>query len=357
MKKLNFSVGIFFLLATVLMAMPEKVNKKLHHDFNVKDVSELVIRNKFGKVDVQNWNNKQVSIDVTIEVDYTNREKAEKLLSYLNVEFSTEGDQLLAITKIDDRFNKIQLSGWRKDGREFRIDYLVRMPKTLDLDLLNKYGDIFIDELAGKSRIEIKYGNLKINKLSRGEDKPLATVLLGYSNGIIDEANWLKSEIKYSKLEITKARAVLLKSGYSKFYLDDVSSLVSESKYDTYKIGHCENFVVDGAYSNYKLQYIGKKLSLETRYTGTSVERVDAKFEKIVIHNQYGGIKLGIDPSASYSLKGFAKYAHISYPENARVSHITENTSSSVEGVVGTNQSPKAQVNIETKYGSVRLIK
>ena len=358
MKKVKFSAAVFFLLASAItiMAMPEKGEKKLHHDFDVNDASVLIIKNKFGKVDVQNWENKSVSIDVVITVDYASREKAEKLLSYLDVEFSTEGNQLKAITRIDDRFNKIGNSGWRNNGKEFNIDYTVKMPKTLNIDLLNKYGDVFVDELAGESRIAVKYGNLKINKLSRGNAKPLATVVLAYSNGIIDGANWIKLEMKYSKMEITKAKALLMNSAYSKLYLDEVSSLVADSKYDTYKVGRAENFVVDGAYSNYKFDYIGKKLNIDTRYTGTTVEKVSADFQKITIDNAYGGVKLGIDRAASYTLKAYVKYAHISYPDNARVNRISENNATSIDGIVGTNSAPKAQVKIESRYGSINLI-
>lgn len=358
MKKVKFNVSLVLLLvlANAAFGFPEKLNKKLHHDFDVKKGSELVIRNKFGKVDVQNWDQQKVSIDVVITVDYANREKAEKLLSYIDVEFSTDGNKLQAITQIDDRFNRIRNNGWRSDGKEFSIDYTVKMPSDLTLDLLNKYGDIFINKLSGQTRIEVKYGNLKINKLTRGNTDPMATVVLGYSNGTIEEANWLKVKMKYSKLEFTRAKALLVNSAYSKLYIDKVSSIVADSKYDTYRVGTAQNFVVEGAYSNYKFEFIGNKLILDTRYTGTTVQKVDANFAKISIDNEYGGIKLGIDRSASYLLKAHAKYASISYPEKAKVSRIIENTSTSVDGVIGSNPAPKAEVRIETRYGSVNLI-
>ncbi|PLX22387.1 MAG: hypothetical protein C0597_02610, partial [Marinilabiliales bacterium] len=63
------------------------------------------------------------------------------------------------------------------------------------------------------------------------------------------------------------------------------------------------------------------------------VDFVSANFEKISIDNEYGNIDIGIDPNASYNIKGYAKYADIDYPHDGRVSRIKESTSLQIEGL------------------------
>ncbi len=331
-----------------------EVNKTLKKEFDVKDNSVLVLMNKYGKVDIENWDQNKVSIEVLIKVEHSDKERAIKLLDYLNVEFSSSGNELKAITNIDQRFSKIRDK--RFGNNYYSINYTVKMPADLDIDLTNKYGDTHIDELSGHARIDIKYGNLQANKIVRDNTKPLSSLILGYGKATIGEVNWFKVETKYSKLRIEKSRALILLSKYSsKIFIGEASSIVAESKYDNYEVGKCDNFVLEGAYSNYSCDYVGKKLNVTTKYSGILVKRIPAGFKEISITIAYGGVKLGIDPDASYYLKGESKYAKISFPSDGRMNKIVSNTESSYEGTVGTDPNPKARINVSTRYGSVYL--
>ncbi len=352
--KSKFLLSLLLIAVVSLTANASEVSKKLNHEFKIDENSTLVLQNKYGKIDVQNWSEKKISIEVEIVIQHPDKEKAEKLLEYLDVNFSTSGNECKAVTIINDKFNKLKGNNWG-NGKKFHINYTVKMPKDLDLDLYNKYGDVFIDELTGFSKINVKYGNLQANKILRNKTKPLSSIILGYGKGNVSEVGWMKIEIKYSKLEIEKSRALVVQSKYSKLYIDEASSIVSESKYDTYEIGTIDNFVIEGAYSGYKIGYLGKKLSLDTKYTGTTVEKIPASFELIKISNSYGGIKLGIVSDASYHLKGESRYAKISFPSSNNMNRIEKSSSATYDGIVGSSSNPEAKIVITTSYGSVKL--
>ncbi len=352
--KSKFLLSLLLIAVVSLSAYASEVSKKLNHEFQIDENSTLVLQNKYGKIDVQNWNENKVVIDVEIVIEHPDKEKAKKLLEYLDVDFSISGSTCKAITIIDDKFNRLKGNNWG-NGKKFSINYTVKMPKDLDLDLSNKYGDVYIDELTGYSKINVKYGNLQANKILRNRTKPLSSIILGYGKGNITEVGWMKIEIKYSKLKIEKSRALVVQSKYSKLYIDEASSIVSESKYDAYEIGKTDNFVVKGAYSGYKIGYLGKKLSLTTKYTGTTVDKIPASFELIKISNSYGGIKLGIASDASYHLTGEARYAKISFPSSNNMNRIEKSNSATYDGIVGSSSNPKAKVVITTSYGGVKL--
>ena len=96
-------------------------------------------------------------------------------------------------------------------------------------------------------------------------------------------------------------------------------------------------------------------LKLTTKYTNTDVEEIPAAFKKIEIVNSYGTINLGIDASASYKLNAEAQYANIKVQSSENLSKNKENTRVKYWGIVGTDNSTKSTVDIETKYGSVNL--
>jgi hypothetical protein len=347
-------IFVQILVITTAFAGGEEFSKNLHKEYNADANTLLLIQNKFGNIDINNWDKNQVSIDVTITIDHHNEAKAKELIDYIDVKFNQTGNTIEAITEIDDKFSKWSSFSFG-DNKEFSIDYKINIPKDIKIDLSNKYGSVFINEISGHSKISVKYGNLKINKLSRENKKPLNEIYLGYSNGKIDECKWLNLTLKYSKLEIEECKALIAITKYSKLYVDRASSIVCESKYDEYRIGNIANFVTTSAYTDFDFDEISKKIEFDNRYGNISVDYVPKDFESINIENEYGDIDIAIDVNASYNLIGKAKYADIDFPEEGRVNRIKESSSLSVDGLVGTNKETKSKVNIATKYGSVDL--
>ncbi|MBA7588613.1 hypothetical protein ES708_30677 [subsurface metagenome] len=192
MKAQKFKFGILFIFIVALglttaYTIQDEFTKKYHEEFDTNENTELIIQNKYGEVDIKDWDKNLIEIDVVITVEHPDKERAERILSMFSVEFSQEGNTIKAITKINEKFHK-----------------------------------------------------------------PLSKLTLGYGKAIIEEVNWLKTDIKYSKMEIEKSKALVIVSKYSKIYVNEGSSIVAESKYDTYDIGHVTNFVCESGYTNYE---------------------------------------------------------------------------------------------------------
>ncbi len=347
---------IQILVFSVAVSAPDEFSKSLHKEFNADQNTLFFIENKFGDVDINNWDENRVVIDVKITVDHRDKDKAKELLEYIQVDISQDGNTIKAITTIDNKFSKWNFI-FNDNKKEFSIDYDIKIPKSIKLDLENKYGNVFINEIEGHAKIDVKYGNLKINIISRRNIKPLSEIFLSYSTGtsMINECNWLNLTLKYSTLEIEKCKALIAATKYSTLNVDNASSIVCESKYDTYNIGTISNFVGTTAYTEMNFKEVSKLLEVDNRYGGISVDYIPKGFEKINIENEYGGIKIAVDANASYQIKGYAKYADIDYLETGNVSRIKESNSLTVEGTVGEDDNTKSKVHIQTKYGNVKL--
>lgn len=332
----------------------EKIGKEIQESYPVSDQTTLAIENKYGNIDIQNWNKKYVDVNVQILLEEVSEKRARELMDMITISYGTEGDKIYFKTEFDENFSK-NLMRINNGDKKFEVNYIVNMPHTVPVDILNKYGNVFVDRISAPSKIAVKYGKLKANNISSVNKEPMTEVILGYSEGTIEESSWLKVNIKYSKLEIEESKALIVLSKYSKLFLERGSSLVTESKYDTYVIGTLANFVGESAYSNYKFKSIGKKLRLETKYTDVKVGYMPASFESVKITNRYGSYYLGIEEGASYMIKGLAKYGGIHYPDNARVNRFQESNELKVEGRIGSNEEATAKVYIDTKYGTVKL--
>jgi hypothetical protein len=331
----------------------EEYSKTVQKEFSVSANNSLEINNKYGDVHIQNWDQNSFKIVVKITVDVKDKKQADQLLEMLNIVFVQEGDRISATTKISEDFGKSH--GWfGNSGKKFSINYTVNMPKNNQLKVSNKYGSIFIDEMRGLVDIDLKYGDMNINKLTRGDEKPMNQINIAYAKANITECNWLKLQVSYSKIDIDRSKALILVSKYSKGHLGRTSSLVGDNSYDNYQLSDLANLVIDGKYSNFQINSIAKKINVNIKYTDIKVNMVPKSFENIEVNNQYGKVNIGIEPGASYRLDGTAKYTNIDYPsDNARLNRISENTRLTVNGTIGND--PKASVKVNTEYGGVKL--
>jgi hypothetical protein len=358
MKKSDYKSGILPLLSLFLISFTlsaQEITKEFHKEYTAGANTTLEISNRYGDVVIQSWEKDQVVIDVKITVELPNKEKAEKLLSYIDVQFS-EGENLIsAKTVIDDKFN---FTGWGGDSRRFRINYNIKMPVTTALSLSNKYGDTELDELHGLVNLNIKYGDLAAGKLTRGNIKPLSRINIAYGKGTISEAGWIDLTVRYvGSMGITKSQALLLDSKYSKLNIGETSSIVGESKYDNIRIEKVNNLVLENGYTETNIGTLTKKLSYNGSYGSFTIDRVSEGFESINVETHYMGVKLGIDESANYKLDAKVTYGGLKFNEDnfKNQRRIIENNSTEVAGILGKEESPSATVNVVASYGSVRL--
>jgi hypothetical protein len=347
------SFAALFLLTFSLTA--QEVTKEFHKEYKATSATTLEINNRYGDVSVESWDKDQVVIDVKITVELPDRSRAEKLLSYIDIQFAEGDNRITAKTVIDDKFN---FSGWGSGSRKFSIDYIIKMPVTAGLDLTNKYGNSEIDELRGPVNLDIKYGDISADKLTRGNEKPLNRLSLSYGKGSIDEAGWMDIYVRYcNSLEISKSKALLVDSKYSKLRIGETSSIVGENKYDNIVIDKINNLVITGGYSTIEVGEIAKKLNFQGSYGSFSVDKIPAGFESIDVDVNYMGVRLGIDEGASYNLDAHSSYGSIKFNQDnfKNQKHIVENNSTTLTGVVGKESAPTATVKVDASYGQIKL--
>ncbi|MBN1414468.1 MAG: hypothetical protein JW973_05160 [Bacteroidales bacterium] len=348
-------IALIIFMPCISYGMQDEFVKEFKKEFPADKNTKLEIQNKYGNVDIKDWNNQSIAIEVKVIVRSSSQEKADKIFEYIQIDIEQEGDLIRASTDFKDNFSDI-FKGFNHDEKKLEINYSVFMPKTTPLQVTNKYGNVFINELVSTSAINVKYGKLTANKILHDSQQPLTQITLGYSNATIQECQWIKMDIKYSKVQINQSKALIVMSKYSKVFIDGGSSLVCESKYDTYELGKLTNLVATAGYTHFNMEELSNKLQIEAKYSDVDIGHVPAGFELIKIDNSYGSYKIGISSDASYRIDGYAKYCKIHYPEDdAKVSRFNENTEMKVKGLIGKDESTKSLVLVNSSYGNIRL--
>lgn len=347
MKTLNYKIiTLLLIFVTSIAGAQDDYRKKYHEEYDVKKGDLLEISNRFGDIKIENTNVDKITIDAEVVVKSKSEDKANRIMEKIDIEISQSGNTVTAVTDIDDiSTNKAS----------FEINYIVVMPAYLNVKLLNKYGNVTINELHGKSNIAVKYGSLNVNKMLDGKEKPLSTIELGYcERSRINEVNWAKIAIKYSKLELEKGKAIAISSKYSKLRIGEFSSIVAESGYDSYEIKNIKNLKMDAKYSNVDVGELTNKFAIENKYGNIDIDKIPDGFESINIVSKYAKIDLGITADASFKLDAKSSYADIKYNNLKIQQRIKESHGLEIKGYAG-NEETEAIIKIVTEYGDADL--
>lgn len=346
-KLIAVFLGMTFFCTMAIYGQNE-FKKEFEKKFKASESTTMQLVNKYGEMHIENWTENAIQVKVTITVRTSNESKAERTFGKIDITFAENGNLVSATTELNDGIN----------NTDFSIDYDVKIPKYINVDLSNKYGNLFLDQLDGHASIEVKYGNFTINKLTRENEKPTNYIGIGYSSGYctIGECGWLKLESAYSKVGIESATALIIGSKYSSLKIKKSKSIVTESKYDhPFKVGIVKNFVCTGAYSNFEISKLYNLLEADVKYSDFDVSEVDKDFESIKLKLRYGKASITIPQTPGYELKAEASYGSVDYPQTKKMNKIVDQTESSIWGVIGESQNPKAKVSIDSKYGSVDI--
>jgi hypothetical protein len=344
-------ISLVILLATLVIGLKgsniNEYTRVIKKEFKVNPDAQLTVSNKFGRIHCTNWEKNVVAIEVNVVVEAPNDNSAAKMLEKINVNFSNTSSLVEAATVIDDMNN----SGRSK----FQVDYTINFPSGMSIDLTNKFGDIYINEVLGKARINLSYGSLDVNKLDNsdnlidlkfcGSSKVRsikgAVVNLKYSTMDVDYAGSLRLDSKYSNLNANKIIALNVSFEGGSVDIKNSSSIESRSKF-----------------SDIDIDRIEQSLNLDIQYGSCKVRSMGADFTSINIKNKYADVDIHLPESAVYSLDAALKYCELRFPEgnsNLNYRSVTP-TSSEFRGLVGSRDAkPKASVVVRSDYGSVSL--
>jgi hypothetical protein len=342
-SKFNITIALLLFSTLLVNAAGAEFSKQYRKAWLKSGITGLQITNKFGEVKVNDNGGDSITIKVLITIDNASESRAKELMNKIHISLQKNGGLVIAETEIEENF---------KGNNSFSIDYLINTPKDRDLTIINKYGNVLINELEAKGSFDVSYGSMTAGKMKSPAGNPIK-IILGYGKATLETINDANLEIKYSKLYADEIGQLILDSKYSTLNLGKTSRLTLDSKYDGINIDEIGKLKSISKYTNYKIGTLTESLDLDTGYGSVKIDKVGSKFDRIQITNSYGGIKIGLN-ELSYKLKADCSYCDVNYPtDRYKGNKIRENTRFSLDGTVGNGG---GTVLIESRYGEIKLI-
>lgn len=309
-KSMFLSLLLIMGLSFSLSAQKKEVRKEITESYKPAKDFTLGIDNKYGSIEIINWDKNECEVVVEMIAESSSEEKAKKLLDKIEVEINEGSAAVNFVTVIDFKDMKGKTS--------VEVNYKVHAPAAINADIIQKYGSVFIEEISGEATIAVTYGNLKAQSLLNAQNKA-NELSLAYSEASIKKAGILKAKAAYSEL----------------------------------KLGSVEAYEGNITYSEYTVMNLSGALMLDAKYSEVEIDHVEAGFEVVDITLSYGDLKVIMDEKASYSYDIETKYGSLDAPEGAVVSKEDHGINKHARGSVGSATS--GEVKLSAKYTDMTL--
>lgn len=325
-------------------------SKNVKKEYTVNKNALVKISNKYGNLDVITWDENLVVIEVTITVNGNNEDKIKSRLDRIHIDFNGNVNQVTAKTIIEN-----VSSGWfgSNNNINYQIDYKVKMPKTNDVNFVNDYGTISLNELKGKANINCDYGKVLIGSLFHDDNR----IDMDYtSNSVIEFINTGRVNADYSKLRIEKAKKIDLNADYTTTVIENIENLEFNCDYGKIEVDNGNIIEGNGDYLTMRFGKIYKKIIVDADYGGIRIGKMMKGFETVRIYADYTGIKIGLERGVSFDFIAKLSYADFSYDEEniTYLKRIEKSSSKYFEGFVNEEHS-NSKIEITSDYGSVKM--
>ncbi len=345
--KLFFSTSLFSFFLFISLDLPFipdlEYTKIIKREFPASKFAMVKVLHKFGRVEVKNWDENKVKIDIRIAVEAASEAIATQIFDRINIGFIPENEILKVLTNISPErgFRSLKRDPEQED---FSIQCKVFLPTGFNVDLDVQHGEIALTNVKGRADIILKNGKLSVDKLRD------ARLDLSFVTGFVGYANDLNMSVDNSNLTILQAREVEIKSNNSQLKLDKTESLRLHSKYDDVTIGYvkllknvgyfdnitigsAKTIIADTQNSRFNIGMLYQKLNLDMVDGSAYIEKVSEELQAINIVGDDTQFKISLSPRTNYTLDAKAYLAGINYPKDLEIINETiESNQHTVKG-------------------------
>ncbi|MEP0265700.1 hypothetical protein [Dokdonia sp.] len=327
--------------------------KKIKKEYTVNPDARLKIDNSYGNINVVSWNENRILIEVFIKTNGNNEEAVQKKMDEIDVDFEGNASFVSATTKLN-KGSRSWWSSWKDSNVNREIRYEVKVPVTIDVDISNDYGGIYINEIQGNTKINCDYGKLIIGKLL-GDNNSLN---FDYTNNVTIE--YMKSgriTADYSSFTIESAGNIDLNADHTRSEFGEVENLNYVCDYGRLKAGTTGVLVGRGDHLTTTFGTVNGDVNLNTNYGSVRIDELSANAGDVIIQSDYTGVKLGYNSNYNFTFNISLEYAGLSGQGDLEFSKKQVETGDKYyEGYYG-NANSQNNININSEYGGVALNK
>ena len=365
-------------------------SKSFSKSFSVDNSDKVNLNNQYGSIVVKTWDRKEVKVDIDIKAFSNSDNDVQKLLDAVNIDATKSGDVVSIKTNLADRSGRWGrgvrngVTTWR---REVKINYVVYMPASNALSVLQQYGNVEVGNFSGPTSLKVQYGNLVAGNLGNSNNyinvqygkcdiqyMNAAVVKHEYNGPVtIGAVGTLELDAEYVGVNINTIRRsadikvqygkgltvgniggnLLLSAEYAKVNINTVKgNTVVKQAYGDLNIAAAGKIAVNAEYSNVNLGTLNGDANINMDYNRLNVNEITPACKSFTFGGEYVSVGLGFADRFNGNFNVSTSYAGFKYGTNVTSSLVSkDDETKKYAGKIGSGGG--ANVNVKTEYGSI----
>lgn len=278
--------------------------KEISKHFKISPKTQIEISNKYGKIDIKNWDKDSVVFEIKIKVEAKKLSKLEESVQGLDFNITDNEHFVIVRTGVDKNKNSLgkEIKRFKetilKSDGNIQVDYTVWMPNTNDLKIENKFGDIYLGDYYGKIDINLSNGNLKAHDF-KGE----TSLVMSFADANINSIREAQLDCNFSEMYIKNADSLTVISKSSDFEFNSINSLETESRRDKFRIKKVNQLRNKSSFSIFRIDEFNDQLTFRSEYGSLELEHAAPDFSKIRIESKSTDLNLYFNEDAHFNFE------------------------------------------------------
>lgn len=283
-------------MALFCMTVSAEVSEKKYEKTFPKDkLTELVLSNDYGQINVTQTDGDEIQVSVQIAATAKTAAKADEALELVNIKENVGSASL----DIGTEFGKDMAIKQFLTSVSLQIDYQVSVPKGIKLRLIGSNCNVFIDTFEGEINADIRNGNFKANTI-KGEE-----FYIKQDKGSCDVMNVqvMTGNLKNATLHIESGDQVKLETSSTNGRLETIEKLNIRSSGGEMKLGEIEDLTGSSSFTKYEVQDIGNILDMDMKMGEMNVRNIHFNFSEVRVKGSFTKVGLTFMEGAGYNLE------------------------------------------------------
>lgn len=286
--------GVLVLLSYSVQGQ-NKLSKEIKETHPLANDGALYLENKYGDIYINGWDKDEIEIIVNIEANGKNTDKAKELLSLINSNIVVTNKQVIVKSEISKKkpgfFNKYlgKIDPFKNEKANTVINYTISLPKSVEMEIVNKYGDVIISDWNGKLKTNVEHGDLRILDSVTNSN-------LSIKYGKLRANTLFKTSIlaKDASISINNSNNLKLDSNGSEITIDVIGSLELNSNKDTIEVDQLNTVFGTVKYSTIVFNNVSESVNLELNLAELRLLKFNTEHPKVTINQKSSEVYINI---------------------------------------------------------------
>ncbi|MCF8371263.1 MAG: hypothetical protein K9H64_06560 [Bacteroidales bacterium] len=311
---------LLFLLATLVIESQAQVfteSKTVSRSFKVSQNTKVDISNKYGKIHLVPWKKDSVRFEIRMNVQSSSPTKLDKTISSIDFDFTGTPYFVSAKTTFSNQrpgfINELinLAESLANGGNDVEINYMVMVPGYVELNIDNKYGDVYLNDTEAKLRLNLSNGNLKAHDLNAE-----AEISVSFGDAMINSVGEARLTLSYADVEIRDADRLDIDCKSSKVRIEGVNVLRVKSKRDKFTIKKINSIQGDAFFTDFWIDELFENANMDMKYGNFNLDFISQDFSFLKINSEWTDMQFFFETGSGYSFNMQHFDTKINYPEN-----------------------------------------